>query len=139
MPQKRHGRLKTDTVKTFNEEEPMVKIVVVCAAGASSTFLARRLSVLSSAAGLEWDVTPASGEGIQVGVADIVAVNFHVATPTLRDALIAQGARVVVFPEGVSGTFGAESAMATLCEFVEQDAKNSDSADEPNFAGSSRS
>lgn len=117
----------------------MVKIVVVCAAGASSTFLARRLSVLSSAAGLEWDVTPASGEGIQVGVADIVAVNFHVATPTLRDALIAQGARVVVFPEGVSGTFGAESAMATLCEFVEQDAKNSDSADEPNFAGSSRS
>jgi PTS system cellobiose-specific IIB component len=92
----------------------MVKIVVVCAAGASSTFLARRLSVLSSAAGLEWDVTPASGEGIRVSAGVVVAVNFHVATPTLRDALIAQGAHVVVLPEGVSGTFGAESAMATL-------------------------
>jgi PTS system cellobiose-specific IIB component len=117
----------------------MVKIVVVCAAGASSTFLARRLSVLSAAAGLEWDVTPASGDGLRVGVDHLVAVNFHVATPAFSEAVMAQGARVVVLPEGVAGTFGAESAMATLCEFVEQDAKNSDSADEPNFAGSSRS
>lgn len=117
----------------------MVKIVVVCAAGASSTFLARRLTVLSSAAGLEWDVTPASGDGLRVGVDHTVAVNFHVATPAFRDAVMAQGARVVVLPEGVTGTFGAESAMATLCEFLEIDAKNSDSAVESTLARSPQS
>ncbi len=117
----------------------MVKIVVVCAAAASSTFLARRLSVLSSAAGLDWDVTPASGAGLRVGVDDIVAVNFHVATPSLCDEVMAQGARVVVLPDGVTGTIGAESAFAMLCEFLERGGENSNSSVESTLAGSSPS
>ena len=117
----------------------MVKIVVVCAAGASSTFLARRLSVLSSAAGLEWDVTPSSGEALRVGVDHIVAVNFHVASASLLDSVGNQGARVVVLPEGVTGALGAELAMSTIYEFLQDDERHSGSTVESAPVGSSRS
>lgn len=117
----------------------MVKIVVVCAAGASSTFLARRLTVLSSAAGLEWDVTPASGDGLRVGVEHLVAVNFHVATPDLCDSVTAQGSRFVVLPEGVTGAIGAESALAAIHKFLQKDERHSDSNVESSSVGSSSS
>lgn len=117
----------------------MVKIVVVCAAGASSTFLARRLSVLSSAAGLEWDVTPSSGEGLHVGLDHVVAVNFHVATSSLLDSVVNQGARVVVLPEGVTGAIGAESALVTIHKFLQDDEIHSGSTVESLTAGSSSS
>lgn len=117
----------------------MVKIVVVCAAGASSTFLARRLSVLSSAAGLEWDVTPSTGDGLRVGVDHVVAVNFHVATPDLCDSVTAQGARFVVLPEGVTGALGAESALVTIHKFLQDDEIHSGSTVESLPLGSSSS
>ncbi len=117
----------------------MVKIVVVCAAGASSTFLARRLSVLSSAAGLEWDVTPSSGDGLRVADDHVVAVNFHVATPELCDSIAAQGARVVVLPEGVTGAIGAESALATIHKFLQDDEIHSGSTVESLAVGRSSS
>ncbi len=117
----------------------MVKIVVVCAAGASSTFLARRLSVLSSEAGYEWDVTPSSGEALRVGVEHLVAVNFHVATPDLCDSVTAQGSRFVVLPEGVTGAIGAESALAAIHKFLQKDERHSDSNVESSSVGSSSS
>jgi PTS system cellobiose-specific IIB component len=117
----------------------MVKIVVVCAAGASSTFLVRRLSALASSAGLEWEVTPSSSEEIRVAPDHVVAVNFHVATPDLCDAVAAQGARVVVLPEGVTGGIGAESALETIHKFLQENQGHSDSTVESSPVGSSRS
>ncbi len=116
----------------------MVKIVVVCAAGASSTFLARRLSALASSAGLEWDLSPSSGEELRVTPDHVVAVNFHVATPDLCDSVAAQGARVIVLPEGVTGGIGAESAFAAIHMFLQENQSHSDSPVESAPVGSSR-
>lgn len=130
---------KDATVGAFNGEGAMIHVVVVCVAGASSTFLARRLSVLASEAGLDWEVTPSSGEGLRVGADHVVAINFHVATASLCDSLTEQGARVVVLPEGVTGALGAESALATIYSFLQDDEKHSDSTVESSPVGSSPS
>lgn len=99
----------------------MTRVVVVCVAGASSTFLARRLSVLSDAAGLDWNVTAGSADTIAVGPDCVVAVSHHVATTALRHSLAERGIRFVVLGDGVSGGFGAEAALETISQFLDHD------------------
>ena len=103
----------------FTGEGAMIQVVIVCVAGASSTFLAKRLSVLASDAGLDWDVTPASAESIVVTPDQVVAVSHHVATDSLCESLSARGVRFVVLADGASGGFGAESALDTISQFLE--------------------
>jgi len=72
---------KTETVMTFNEEVTMTQVLVVCAAGASSTFLARRLTDLASARRAHAEFCP---EPRSITIPDdpraIVAISAHVAT-----------------------------------------------------------
>jgi cellobiose-specific phosphotransferase system component IIB len=110
---------KSATVGSFNGEGAMIQVIVVCAAGASSTFLARRLTVLSSEAGFDWDVTPASVETIVARPDQVVAVSHHVATDTLCESLSERGIRFVVLADGVTGGFGAENALQTISQFLE--------------------
>jgi PTS system cellobiose-specific IIB component len=112
----------------------MVKIVVVCAAGASSTFLARRLSLLASDAGFDWDVTPSPAESLVAGPHQVVAVSSHVATDALCESLSDRGIRFVVLADGVTGGFGAETALAAISQFLESETVQTNSIAE--FASS---
>lgn len=96
----------------------MTQVLVVCAAGASSTFLARRLTDLASAAGLTWSFTPSSVDSIRDDSTAIVAVSAHVATPEVLDTLTTRGISHVVLPDTVRGGFGAEDALAEILSFL---------------------
>ncbi len=108
----------------------MTRVLVVCAAGASSTFLARRLEALASESGFDWSVTPAPVGSALVGSADIVAVTAHVATDDVLAELSAADISFLVLPETVNGGFGAEDALSTIAAFVGEDGGRTDSTDE---------
>jgi hypothetical protein len=108
----------------------MFQVVVVCAAGASSTFLARRLSILSAEAGFDWEVIPASAETITFRPDQVVAVSHHVATDVLCQSLSTRGIRFVVLAEGVTGGFGAEAAFDTISKFLGNERPRADQAPE---------
>lgn len=104
----------------------MTRVFVVCAAGASSTFLARKLVSLATDSGLDWDVTPAPVETVSPTSNDIVAISAHVMTPSLRESFEARGVRYVVLPEHVNGVFGAEDALTVIAQFVSEDGGRTD-------------
>jgi galactitol-specific phosphotransferase system IIB component len=96
----------------------MTEVVVVCAAGASSTFLARRLTELASAAGLSWSFTPAPVDSIPDVSTAVVAITSLVATPEVLDSFTSHGIRHVVLPDTVRGVFGAEDALMAIVTFA---------------------
>ena len=96
----------------------MTEVFVVCAAGASSTFLARRLSDLSAAAGHMLNFTPSSVSSISDNSTAVVAVTSHVATPEVLDTFTSTGISHVVLPSTVRGGFGAEDALSEILSFV---------------------
>lgn len=104
----------------------MTRVIVVCAAGASSTFLARKLISLAAESGLDWDVSPAPLETVAPASTDIVGVSAHVMTESLRESFEARGVRYVVLPEHVNGVFGAEDALAVIAQFVSEDGGRTD-------------
>jgi len=56
-----------------------MRILVVCGAGASSTFVAQRLRRAASAAGLDWDTAAGTERTISTAFADLVLVGPHLA------------------------------------------------------------
>ena len=64
-----------------------MKILVVCGAGASSTFVAQRLRSAASAAGLDWDASAGVEHSVVDGGHDLVLVGPHLADrlSALRD------------------------------------------------------
>jgi len=54
-----------------------MRILVVCGAGASSTFVAQRLRRAASAAGLDWDTSAGTENTIATAFADLVLVGPH--------------------------------------------------------------
>lgn len=78
-----------------------MKILVVCGAGASSTFVARRLARAASGAGLDWS-TEAGTERTALNAAgtDVVLIGPHLAdrADSIRSALIGRSC-VVVLPD----------------------------------------
>ena len=109
----------------------MTQVLVVCAAGASSTFLVRRLTDLAAAAGLTWSFAPSSVDSIRDDSTSIVAVSSHVATPQVLDSLITRGISHVVLPDTVRGGFGAEDALAEILSFVDDNDGHAGSIVEP--------
>lgn len=77
-----------------------MRILVVCGAGASSTFVAQRLRTAAAAAGLDWDAA-AGTEGSATGAtADVILVGPHLADRL--DAIRATApAPVAVLPDDV--------------------------------------
>jgi galactitol-specific phosphotransferase system IIB component len=108
---------------TSNKGVTMQRVLVACVAGASSTFLARRLTELSqsSDADIRFVPTPIDSLGQPT---DIVALSSHVATPAVRDQLVSTGTRFVVLPENVRGAFGAEDAFSAITAFIREDGGN---------------
>jgi cellobiose-specific phosphotransferase system component IIB len=112
----------------------MTEVVVVCAAGASSTFLARRLTELASAAGLSWSFTPAPVDSIPDDSTAVVAITSHVATPEVLDSFTSHGIRHVVLPDTVRGVFGAEDALTAIVTFATDANGLADSVGHPHAA-----
>jgi PTS system cellobiose-specific IIB component len=54
-----------------------MRILVVCGAGASSTFVAQRLRTAANAAGLDWDASAGIETSVADGRHDLVLVGPH--------------------------------------------------------------
>ncbi len=95
-----------------------MKILVVCGAGASSTFVALKLRTAAKSAGLE--VSVAAGSASQLDAlpdVDVVLVGAHLADalPALREQASAVGAAVAVLPAVSPATLdGAEALELAL-------------------------
>ena len=109
----------------------MTQVLVVCAAGASSTFLARRLSDLASAAGISWIFTPSLVDLIPADSSAIVAVTSHVATPEVLESLSSKKIRHLVLPDTVRGGFGAEEALSAIISALGKDSGRADTISKP--------
>ena len=93
----------------------MRTVLVVCGAGASSTFLALAMRRLAAAKGIALRIEPV-GEGqltARVPHADAVLVGPQLAArfPALSAQVSKLGARAVLLPDGDVGAAGAERAL----------------------------
>ena len=109
----------------------MTQVFVVCAAGASSTFLARRLSDLASAAGISLSFTPSPVDSIPDDSPALVAVTSHVASPEVLESLTSRKIRHLVLPDTVRGGFGAEEALSAIIGAVGDGTGRTDTSAEP--------
>ncbi|CAH0208935.1 hypothetical protein [Microbacterium sp. Bi121] len=103
-----------------------MRILVVCGAGASSTFVAQRLRHAASAAGRDWEATAGTESTIASAFADLVLVGPHLADGIDAIRAAAQ-VPVVVLPEDV---FGDRDGTRTLA-LVEAALTDSPLADSP--------
>ncbi|MCK3769892.1 hypothetical protein LG322_04895 [Microbacterium aerolatum] len=87
-----------------------MRILVVCGAGASSTFVAQRLRQAATAAGRDWQTSAGTERTIPSAFADLVLIGPHLADRV--DAIRAStSARVAVLPDDV---FGDRDGTRTL-------------------------
>lgn len=91
-----------------------MKIVVVCGAGASSTFVAVKLRSAARERGAIVEVQPGSASQLEslAGV-DVVLVGAHLesAVPALRERAAATGTAVVVLPPVSPAALDGERAL----------------------------
>ncbi|MCU1509369.1 MAG: hypothetical protein JWQ12_1634 [Glaciihabitans sp.] len=94
----------------------MENILIVCGAGASSTFLASRMRSLSASRGHTLTVRAANDGEIPsrlVGV-DVLLVGPHLAASfaSIREIAAEHGVAAALLPENAFGPTGAEDALA---------------------------
>lgn len=91
-----------------------MRIVVVCGAGASSTFVAVKLRSAARTRGAVVDVQPGSASQLEslAGV-DVVLVGAHLeyAVPGLRERAAATGTAVAVLPPVSPAALDGDSAL----------------------------
>ena len=93
----------------------MHRVLIVCGAGASSTFLAHRLRAAARGRGVEITVAASSTEGLagRLGEVDVLLVGSHLAAQLdeLTRLADAAGARSALLPDTVFGPRGEEAAL----------------------------
>lgn len=95
-----------------------MRILVVCGAGASSTFVAQRVRHAAQAAGR--DVSAVAGTeqslAIDLDAADVVLVGPHLrrSLENIRRDAAYRGARVVLLPEDVYGDLDGSRTLAII-------------------------
>ena len=77
-----------------------MRILVVCGAGASSTFVAQRLRTAAAATGLDWDADAGTESAVAHGGHDLVLVGPHLGE-RLAMLRTLTSAPVVVLPDDV--------------------------------------
>lgn len=87
-----------------------MRILVVCGAGASSTFVAQRLRHAASAAGLDWQTSAGTESAVSSAFADLVLIGPHL-KGRVTAIRTASAAPVAVLPEDV---FGDRDGTRTL-------------------------
>ena len=77
-----------------------MKIIVVCGAGASSTFVALKVRAAAKAAGVDAVVSVGSVSQLELSDADVLLVGAHLADflPELRERAAASGTAVAMLP-----------------------------------------
>lgn len=101
----------------------MDKVLIVCGAGASSTFLALRLRGVARARGLDLTVEAGTQTDLEERIAatDVLLVGPHLGSqfPELHDRAVEAGARAALLPDDVFGPEGAERAADLVAELLE--------------------
>lgn len=87
-----------------------MRILVVCGAGASSTFVAQRLRHAATAAGRDWQTTAGTESAIPTSFADLVLIGPHLAD-RLDAIRTTASVPVAVLPDDV---FGDREGTRTL-------------------------
>lgn len=105
-----------------------MRILVVCGAGASSTFVAQRLRRAAMQAGLEWQVSAGAESSVGTAPADLVLIGPHLADriDAIGNATIAPTA---LLPDDV---FGDREGTQTLA--IAEAALSEPSSDSPSPA-----
>jgi PTS system cellobiose-specific IIB component len=99
-----------------------MKILVVCGAGASSTFVAQRLRRAASDAGLSWDASAGMEHSVAAGDHDLVLLGPHLAD-RLDAIRRATSMPVAVLPEDVFADRDGTRTLA-LARSIFADSKN---------------
>jgi PTS system cellobiose-specific IIB component len=87
-----------------------MRILVVCGAGASSTFVAQRLRRAAAAAGFDWETSAGTEDSIASGSPDLILIGPHLVDRVAAIRGVAQGP-VAVLPADV---FGDRDGVQTL-------------------------
>jgi PTS system cellobiose-specific IIB component len=102
-----------------------MKILVVCGAGASSTFVAQRLRQAAMRAGHDWDVSAGAESSVGAALADLVLIGPHLAdrVEAIRSSATAQ---VALLPDDVfsdrEGAMTLSIAQTALSEATSESA-----------------
>lgn len=92
-----------------------MRIIVVCGAGASSTFIAHRIRRSAAARGLSVRAQASSVAGLDevLAGADVLLVGEHLAEQlaALRERAAAASVPIVILPSGASGAPDGEEAL----------------------------
>jgi len=100
----------------------MDTILIVCGAGASSTFLASRMRSLARGRGLELSITAASDTELDDHLAflDVLLVGPHLAPQyaALSTRATDAGAAAFLLPSTAFGPGGAEAALESALELL---------------------
>lgn len=99
-----------------------MKILVVCGAGASSTFVAQRLRRAASEAGLDWDAAAGMEQSVAGSDHDLILIGPHLADrlEAIRQAAPAQ---VAVLPDDVFADRDGTRTLA-LAQSIVSSARN---------------
>ena len=94
-----------------------MKILVVCGAGASSTFVAQRLRRAATNAGLDWDASAGMEHSVAASDHDLILVGPHLADrlDAIRDHAHSP---VVVLPDDVFGDRDGTTTLALVRDFL---------------------
>ncbi|MFM6967537.1 MAG: hypothetical protein ACKOWN_01195 [Microbacteriaceae bacterium] len=95
----------------------MLTVAIVCGAGASSTFLARRLSDIAAASGFALRFVPSPIELVTSDTAELVALTSHIVSDEVIADLTTRGIAHIVLPSTVRGGFGADDALASIADY----------------------
>lgn len=102
-----------------------MKILVVCGAGASSTFVAQRLRRAASDRGLGWSAHAGTEISLPVDIdsADVVLVGPHLAASfdAIERMSAAHGAAAVLLPDDVFADLSGERTLALLHDALTPD------------------
>lgn len=100
----------------------MVRIIVVCGAGASSTFVAHRIRRAAAARGVEVRATATSDSGLDtaLGDADVLLVGAHLGDriDALRERAAVASVPVAILDAGAAAAPDGEEALDLALEFA---------------------
>ena len=100
----------------------MVRIIVVCGAGASSTFVAHRVRRAATARGLDVRAIATSESQLETALADadVLLVGAHLGDRIgeLRERAAAASVPIVILPETAAAAADGEDALDLALEFA---------------------
>ncbi|RXZ69975.1 PTS sugar transporter subunit IIB [Agromyces albus] len=99
-----------------------MRIIVVCGAGASSTFVAHRIRTAAAARGLDVEAKATSESALDAALAgaDVLLIGAHLAerVDRLRERAAAASVPIAILPESAAAAPDGEDALDLALEFA---------------------